>query len=126
MKSKPDYAEKVIEGGKRGDWKCTPEMAQVIKESELGTALAYHLAENPDKSAAIAQLPPLAQARELGRIEARIQAEKANPKPPVSQAPPPVNKVEAADAKVDKSPSEMSDTEFAKWRKKQIAQRRIT
>lgn len=124
IKSKPDYMEKVIEGGRRGAWDCTKEMTDVITRSEFGPAIAYYLAENAEKAASIARLSPLDQARELGRIEAKLEAAKAPPKPLVSQAPPPVAKVDASDAEVEKDPSTMTDAQFARWRKKQIAQRR--
>lgn len=123
LKSKPDYAEKVIEGGRRGAWACTPEMAQIMKQSDLGPAIAYHLAENAEKAQLIANLPPLAQAREIGRIEARIEAAKANPPAAVSKAPPPPVKVDEAEsgttldlmADADK----ISDAEWARRRNAQ-------
>jgi hypothetical protein len=120
IKSKPDYAEKVL--GAR-TLPISHEAQAALMESDLGPQVAYYLVENPEKAAAIMQLPLSAQLREIGRIEARLEAAKAPPKPPVSQAPPPPPKVEA-DASVDKDPSAMSDAEFAKWRRRQIAQRR--
>lgn len=105
----------------------TTTMAEVIAESDDGPALAYHLAKNVAVAEQIARLSPLAAARELGRIEARLanEREKAEAeKKRVSQAPPPPPKVEGADAKVEKDPSEMTDLEFKKWREKQITARR--
>lgn len=122
-KSKPDYVEKVIDGGARGEWPCTAEMAACIRESEIGPQLAYHLADNPELAQAIAKLPALAQAREIGRIEARLETSKAAPAK-VSQAPPPPAKIEATEPAIEKRPEDMSDIEFAKWRRRQIAQRR--
>jgi hypothetical protein len=124
LKSKPDYTEKVVDAGRRGAWACTREMGAVIKQSEIGPAIAYYLAEHTDIAAEIAKKDPLVQAREIGRIEAKLELAKAPPKPAVSQAPPPVNKVDSADAQAEKTPAEMTDNEFAKWRKKQIAARR--
>lgn len=123
IKSHPEYREKVLENE---SLPITQEMAQVISESEMGPEVAFYLAENEDKAAAIAQLSPFLQARELGRIEAKLEAAKAPPPPPpkVSEAPPPVPKIEATDPKVEKDPKDMTDTEFAKWRRRQIAQRR--
>ncbi len=123
-KSKPDYDEKVMRDPRDGGPIITQSMAQIITESDVGPAVVYHLSENTELSAAIAKLPQIEQARAIGRIEARIEAEKQKPKPAVSQAPPPVAKVDGSDAPIEKSPSEMSDAEFAKWRKKQIAARR--
>jgi hypothetical protein len=121
IKSKPDYLEKVRDNA---SLPITQSMAQLIKDSDVGPQVAYYLGENEAQAAAIARMPPLAQAREIGRIEARIEAEKAKPRVAVSQAPPPPPKIDAGDAQAEKSPSEMSDSEFAKWRKKQISARR--
>lgn len=119
IKSKPDYAEKV---GSLPPSLMTDALAAEIKETG-NPEIAYYLSEHLDKLAEIARLPPKAQARELGRIEARIEAAKASP-PPVSKAPPPVGKIDGADSAAEKDPSQMSDAEYAKWRKRQIAQRR--
>lgn len=100
----------------------SPAMAEVIAESEVGAALAYHLGKNPGVAKAIYSLPPTLAARELGRLEAKLAEPK--PKPVVTKAPPPPPKIEATDPEVEKDPLRMSDAEFAKWRKRQIAQRR--
>jgi hypothetical protein len=122
-KKTPDYYEKTRDPRVP----VTPEIAEVLAESEDGPALAYYLANNLAIADQVSRLPPLAAARELGRIEARLAAEreKAKTPPPVSPAPPPPPKIEgAADPKVEKDPKDMSDAEFSKWRKRQIAQRR--
>ena len=98
----------------------SPAMAEVIQESEVGPQLAYHLAKNPTLARALYSLPPVQAARELGKLEVKLSA----PKPVVTKAPPPPPKIEATEPAVEKSPAEMTDAEFAKWRKRQIAQRR--
>lgn len=89
----PDFEEKVTRGGDRGTWDCTPIGAIVIKGSEVGGDVAYHLATNPAESKRIAALPPLEQVRELGRLEGRFLAENARSATPppaaVTKAPPP-------------------------------------
>lgn len=91
----------------------TESMAEIVMESDHSAALAYHLGKNPEVAAKIAQLPPLQQARELGRIEAKLSDV---PKPPqVSGAPPPAPKIAASDARVEKDPKDMTDAEFSKW-----------
>ena len=66
-------------------------MADVIRESEVGPKLIRFLASNKAESARIAKLPPMAAARELGRIEAKILATPAPPPPQkISQAPAPI------------------------------------
>lgn len=101
-------------------------MAQIIRKSEVGPALFYELARNRELSAQIAQLPALEATYELGKIEARISrpSQAPAPKPAVSKAPPPPPSIEATEPAVEKDPSKMTDAEFARWRKRQIAQRR--
>lgn len=121
IKSKPDYVEKVREAR---SLPISREIQMELKASELGPQVAYYLVENPEKAAAIMAMPLAAQLREVGRIEAKLELAKAPPKPAVSQAPPPVAKVDASDTEVDKDPATMTDAQFNKWRKRQIAQRR--
>jgi hypothetical protein len=106
----------------------TESMAQLVIESDQSAELAYHLGKNPEVAAKIAQLPPLAQAREMGRLEAKL-ADK--PKPPtVSAAPPPAPRLESAGnpggyAKPDAPESDkLSDAEWTRARNKQIAKQK--
>jgi hypothetical protein len=115
-KSKPDYYEKVM----APTLPINQAMAEVIRESDLGPQVAYYLAENPDKAIAISRLSPTAAAREIGRIEARLEVEKAKAKPAVSQAPPPPPKIEAVSEEVDKDPDQMPIGDWVKWREKQL------
>ena len=65
--ARPDYFEALA-----GDWPCSAPMADAIRTSEDGAHVAYHLARNPDQARRIAGLEPLAQIREIGRLEARL------------------------------------------------------
>lgn len=74
----------------------TKEMSEVIIASELGPEIAYHLGTHPAEAARIARMSPPQQAAAIGRLEARLEAEKqargGNPTPPrrqVPKAPPP-------------------------------------
>lgn len=122
-KSKPDYADKVYRHPRDGGPVISPSMAQLLRESPLGPQVAYYLSENVEASAAIAQLPVNSQAREFGRIEAKLEAVKAPPKPLVSQAPPPVAKVDASEGELEKAPEDMTQAQFNKWRKKYSGRR---
>lgn len=90
-KATPDLIEAL-----NGDWACTPEMAATIKESELGAEVAYQLAKDPAEARRIAGLTPLAQARELGRIEARLERPKTPPAKTTTDAPEPTPKLRGA------------------------------
>jgi hypothetical protein len=99
-------------------------------EMDDGPQLAYYLVENPDKARLLAQLPKGAQQREIGRIQGLLEAKRAtNQKPSVSQAPPPPSKVDGAvetqHVKVDTPDSDkLSDSEWARRRKIQLANRK--
>lgn len=54
--------------------RITTVMAQTIQSSEVGPELAYHLGSNPKEADRISRLAPLAQAREIGKLEAKLAA----------------------------------------------------
>lgn len=125
-KSNPDYADLVL---RDMTLPISDAMRDVIMDSDAGPEVAYYLARNRETAESIARLPPHLAARELGRIEAKLEAAKEaarrKPVPPVTQAPPPPPVIEATEAPPpEKNWSNMSDAEFAKWRRRQIAQRR--
>lgn len=74
--------------------RITDVMAQTIQSSEVGPELAYHLGTNPKEAERISRLAPLMQAREIGKLEAKLAAT-----PPVvkktSSAPAPIAPVTA-------------------------------
>lgn len=100
-------------------------VVNLVMAMDEGPRIAYYLGKNPEVAARINSLDETLAAVELGRIDARLSFEReAKAKsPPVSKAPPPPPTIEATEPAVSKDPSEMSDAEFAKWRKRQIAQR---
>lgn len=110
----PDFEALVLDRRNPDPPHITAEMAEVLKVSEHGADVAYHLAKNPDLSDQIAAMPPLAAARALGLLEAELSA----PKPkPVSAAPDPIAPVKGK-ATPQQDPSKMTAAEFAKWREK--------
>lgn len=98
----------------RPDMQVSPAMVEVIRSSEKGPALAYHLGSNLPEAARIAALPPTQAAYELGRIEAALSAPKPRTK---TKAPPPVRPVRTSGAALEKSPAEMSNEEYRRWRR---------
>jgi hypothetical protein len=100
-------------------------VTDIVMAMDEGPRIAYYLGKNPETAARINSLPAHLAAVELGRLDARLATEREQAKAkPVSKAPPPPPKIDATEPAVDKDPSQMSDVEFAKWRKRQIAQRR--
>lgn len=71
----------------------TSVMAETIQASDIGPEIAYFLGSNPKEADRISRMNPYLQAKEIGRIEAKI-AEN----PPVKKttsAPPPIKPVTA-------------------------------
>jgi hypothetical protein len=71
----------------------TDVMAQTIQSSDIGPELAYYLGSNPKDAERISRMPPFAQAKEIGKIEAKL-----SDNPPVKKttsAPAPISPVTA-------------------------------
>jgi len=81
-------------------------------ESENSTELAYYLGQHPDEADRISQLSPLAAARELGKIEAKLTTKRSNR---ISDNPPPITPSGSSGKSSSKKPEDMSDEEFDKW-----------
>lgn len=71
----------------------TDVMAETIKASDIGPDIAYWLGSNPKEADRISRLSPLLQAREIGKIEAKIGSEPVQKK--TSSAPEPIRPVTA-------------------------------
>jgi hypothetical protein len=71
----------------------TETMAQTIQSSEIGPDVIYWLGSNPKEADRIARLSPLMQAREIGKIEARLASNP--PAKKTSTAPAPIAPVTA-------------------------------
>lgn len=104
----PDYAQ-VVEA----DWACSPVMADAIRTSEAGAAVAYVLAQNPDAARHIAGLPPLVQVREIGRLEAHIALASQQPQPKtISDAPRPAPQIRGGAGRLRVDPATDSFSDF--------------
>lgn len=73
--------------------RITGVMAETIKASDIGPDLAYWLGSNPKEADRISRLSPLLQAREMGKIEAKLGNEP--PARKTSSAPAPITPVTA-------------------------------
>jgi hypothetical protein len=72
----------------------TNVMAQTIQASELGPDIAYYLGANAKEAERISRLPPYLQAKEIGKIEAKL-ADSPAPVKKTTSAPPPIKPVTA-------------------------------
>jgi len=71
----------------------TNVMAETIQSSDVGPELAYYLGSNPKEADRISRMTPLSQAKEIGKIEAKLVSS-----PPVKKttsAPAPISPVTA-------------------------------
>ena len=73
--------------------RVTDAMAETIKASDVGPDLAYWLGSNPKEADRISRLSPLMQAREIGKIEAKLGS--SPPVKPTTSAPAPITPVTA-------------------------------
>ena len=112
----------------------TNVMAETIQSSDIGPELAYYLGSNPKDAERISRMSPLAQAKEIGKIEAKLVSS-----PPVKKttsAPAPISPVTARssgspafDTTDPRSTKTMTDSQWieaerARQRKKWEAQNR--
>jgi len=98
-------------------------MAEAIKSSEVGPDVAYYLGTNIKEAARISKLSPLMQAKEIGKIEAKL-----SDNPPVrktTSAPAPISPVTARSTGVSaydttdpRSTKTMSDSEWIEAERK--------
>jgi len=109
------------------DLVLTQGMVETALLTDIAEDIFYYLGKNPDISAAIGEMSALKAAKEIGKIEARLVAEKKKPDekkadPPapakkLTQTPEPIDPVRSTGA-IDKDPSQMSAKEYRAWREK--------
>ena len=117
IKNNPDYND--IVGN--SSLAISNHMTDVIYQLEQGPAVVYYLGKHPEIAYSIAQKTDVAATIALGQIQTKLSQ-----KPPVtesSNAPEPPETITGSRNKVEKSPADMTDKEFAKWRRVQIANR---
>ena len=73
--------------------RITDVMAETIQSSEIGPDVAYYLGANPKEADRISRLSPFMQAKEIGRIEAKLA--EAPPVKKTTSAPAPITPVTA-------------------------------
>ncbi len=95
-------------------------MMGALYEAENSHDIVYHLGTNPEEAERIAKLPAYAQAKEIGKLEAKLLDKPALK---TSSAPEPIKPVGGAKAITETDPEKMTDKQFAEWRKRQIKAR---
>jgi hypothetical protein len=92
--------------------KVIPQAAQqAILECEVGPQIAYHLAKNPAEARRLSAMSPLSQAREIGRLEAKLTAAPLTPKT-ATQAPEPSPSLRGAGGRFAPAPDTADFRQF--------------
>jgi len=113
---------------RNNNFPVTPVMAEAIKAASIGPDILYYLGSNPNESARIANLPPVLQVKEIGKIEARLEDKPLEPKK-TTTAPPPINPVKpdsgvkTFDTSDPRSLKSMSTSEWIEARNRELAGR---
>lgn len=110
--------------------KITTPMYETIQASEIGPDIAYHLGMNPKEADRISRLSPLLQAKEIGKIEASLNAGTITPAAKkVSSAPEPITPVAARTTSRSHDPTDprstktMSPSEWINARNRDLAKK---
>jgi hypothetical protein len=89
----PDFDEVMEDAA----FQSTPLMIQELQESDMGPALLYHFAKNPDEANRIAEMTDSRKvAREVAKIEARLTSAPAKKQAPITPTPAPIKPVAAS------------------------------
>lgn len=117
-KSVTDYSDVLDDVS---DVMLSPGMQEAIIDSEIGPEILYNLSKNRKELERINQLGLVAQAREIGKLEANL-SKSDDSRPEVktkTAAPPPPKPVGTkSPSKTAKDPSDMSFEEYKAWRAK--------
>lgn len=103
----PDF-DKVMND--TGSAKIRNDVRDLILDSPKGPLLAYHLAKHPDKVAELNRMSPIAAAKELGSLEARIRGPQ--PKTVTKAKAPPAQTPKGGTATRAPDPAKMSMAEY--------------
>ena len=107
--------------------KLSAEMVQVAQTSDDGPKLLYYLGKHPEVSERLANMSPMAMAREIGRIEATKLDSVAQPS--ITNAPEPVKPLKSASksqtiSTTSPESDKLSTEEWFKRERKRLANKR--
>lgn len=112
-----DFDAVVKRETKDGGPAVSPIMIEAMLESDMGADIAYYLGKNVKESHKIFAMSPVAQAKAIFNLEAKVAK---GTMPAQSQAPAPVKPVRGGSSAPTKPVSEMSMSEYAAYRQKQM------
>lgn len=99
----------------------TGEMLEALAECEDPAKVMYHLGHNKDLAADIASGSPAQQMRAIAKLDLTVTSKPPKPTK-TTNAPDPISPVGGSDAQ-QKSPAEMSQSEYEAWANKQERKR---
>lgn len=127
----PDIVERAAD---IGNIVIPDHLVSAIHESEHGPDIFNGFVDNPKELERVMALSPSAALREIGRLEARLEAaiQKPDPTPApaaqaapaASRAPTPIRPVTPSAVKGDDEPSHDKPDEWRRWRDRQVAAKR--
>lgn len=98
-------------------------VAAAIMEADNGADILHYLASNPQEAKRLDAMNVRAQIREIGKIEAKLQAKPVEPKTP-SKAPAPITPLAGTATVASTDPSETDDMKtWIRKREKQLGRR---
>jgi hypothetical protein len=108
------------------DIPLSPTLQDIILSSENGPELAYELAKNREEFARVCKLSPLAAAREMGKLEARLASKQSAGTTEIkktTKAPAPIKPVGSKGGTIEKDINDpnLSQKEYEALRAKQLA-----
>jgi len=99
----------------------SPEVAKIILDTDIPEDLMYFLGENPDESERISGLDQVRAAKEIGKLEIKLEKKKEEVVKPTirkqSKAPEPIIPLRS-EGVTEKDPNKMSPAEYKAWRSK--------
>jgi hypothetical protein len=97
-----------------------PQFRDILADADNPAELAYYLGKNPEELDVISNLTPTQAIRYMGKLEAKISNTTAEPAKAVTAAPKPIAPLGSAKSTgANKSPENMTQTEYVKWRESQ-------
>lgn len=91
----------------------SPDLAGVLKESDMGPEVFYHLGKNLGAASKLSRLPYTQMLKEVVKLESNLSRKTVEK----SKAPPPAPKLEVVNEKAESGPGKTQES-FEKWRAK--------
>jgi hypothetical protein len=104
-----------------------PAMADIILNNDQGPAIMYAMAKDPENYERISKLPPLAMAREIGKIEAKLDAPSTvtTSSKKTTNAPAPVRSINGSPVVPKKTLEQAAETSLDAYKAARLSGARV-